>query len=1078
MATVINDRDVRLLGATQRTSNLPESTIILSADAPAFHVSTGGVAFPTSITITANLVRLTGTVVFTASGATITDNHDNTATLSYSGMQGDSVVITASLSVGGSNYTKSLKLTKVVDGANGAPGTKGNDGATGNQYAVAYVYQWAPNTPSKPTGTTLYNWTNGTNTGYTDFDNWSAAVPTNPGTPNLRLYVAAISITAAGGTSSSVVSYGNSVVQAWAQNGGNGSNGVSGVQTATAIVYQWAATIPAGPTGSATYQWSNGAFDVPASWVATPTAAPSQNMTLWAARVLVTDSAVNSTTGFNWTSASIYAAGYSASNGQAGPSGASYVTAYCASATGNATSAPATTNGKSSLPAANSGGIVGTWSATVPTLTAGQYMYQVDGIYDPTTDKITWSIPYWSSLKVGSLSAISANLGQITAGSMNINDKFIVDASGNVTAKSLTIAFGSDTVLAPGVPLSDSYVPDSAKNSQLTPIINNAAQTAIWSNVSGPNRPQDNATVGANASNFTGTLGGDNLMNNSSFEVQTTAASNRPDGYNIYNNGGTAAASWVWVAGRLGGKAFGLKANAATASTFGLQTATTIVDKGATGGVTGGWQPNKTYVISFKAKKVNGASWTNCILQWNTPPATTAWVSNPDLTTSWQSYSVRVAMGATVEAVGQLLIDRNGGTVANDEFHIDELIVQEGDICSEWFPSSREAKSAADAANTAIANISSDSVLSKGEKPAVLKEYQALDAEWETLYRQADDLGVNRDAFYNSHIALGNYLLSIGPNSEWQDFSKDSAIDGAAFRAAFRTRYDEKQKLINAMAAKAATMATGVTLSSNGALNGAGGGQVTLPGMGQNVYRVFAAGYNATTKASAGMYKNGSLVYGGSRSYYVAMIRRSDGVIVQAADFDVYGAGANTGGRDAAAMATLLNSYGSDYIAVIWTYDEPKTNRLTGGLDTAMYRCGASRAVFGSTNFQTSSAYILIGIPGCGEGNGAEGYQGSAANDTNAWVDMGFNIVNGTLTGVSANYTPKTLSDYGYVGDMNATNGATLGVNVGGSMGNVKDYAQNLGTFVSSGTARTQISDLGIRVYDGSGNLRIKIGQL
>lgn len=43
-------------------------------------------------------------------------------------------------------------------------------------------------------------------------------------------------------------------------------------------------------------------------------------------------------------------------------------------------------------------------------------------------------------IKVNSLSALAANLGNITGGSMNINNKFIVDESGNITAVSGKIA--------------------------------------------------------------------------------------------------------------------------------------------------------------------------------------------------------------------------------------------------------------------------------------------------------------------------------------------------------------------------------------------------------------------------------------------------------------------------------------------------------------------------------------------------------------------------------------------------------------------------------------------------------------
>jgi len=209
-------------------------------------------------------------------------------------------------------------------------------------------------------------------------------------------------------------------------------------------VFQWAVSIPAAPSGSPTYTWSTGGISaIPSGWSATPGTAPSQGMTLWAARVFITDSATNSTTTFNWSSSAVVAVGYSGSNGTAGTAGASYVTAYCASSTASTTTAPSATTGKTSLPATNSGGITGTWSATVPSLTSGQYLYQSDGIYDPTTNQVTWSIPYWSSLKVGNLSAITANMGSINAGNIDLGSgatSWHVDANGNMWSGASTMA--------------------------------------------------------------------------------------------------------------------------------------------------------------------------------------------------------------------------------------------------------------------------------------------------------------------------------------------------------------------------------------------------------------------------------------------------------------------------------------------------------------------------------------------------------------------------------------------------------------------------------------------------------------
>lgn len=391
---------------------------------------------------------------------------------------------TFTTSTTGATVTAGTWATPVATAQNGATG------APGAQSHAVPLYQWAPSAPALPTGTSTLTWASVTNSGYTAADGWSVNVPSNPGTPGIRLYVAQVGVTAPAGTTSSSVSYASASVQAWSQ---NGTNGTTGVQSGAAIVYQWAATIPAGPSGSATWSWSTSAFGAaPTGWSLTPGSSPSPGYTLWAARVGVTDSAANTTTAFNWTSAAIMAVGYAGGNGNNGTDGASYVTAYCASATGSATSAPAATTGKTSLPATNSGGITGTWSSTVPTLTSGQYLYQSDGIYDPVANQVTWSIPYWSSLKVGSLSAITLGvMGAITSGSMDIGTgttSWHVDATGNTWAGAGTFAaapyrvsntgaavFSNVTIIAGSTTLADS-------------------SGLQWGAVTGTGKPESNAT--------------------------------------------------------------------------------------------------------------------------------------------------------------------------------------------------------------------------------------------------------------------------------------------------------------------------------------------------------------------------------------------------------------------------------------------------------------------------------------------------------------------------------------------------------------------------------------------------------
>ena len=168
--------------------------------------------------------------------------------------------------------------------------------------------------------------------------------------------------------------------------------------------------------------------------------------------------------------------------------------------------------------------------------------------------------------------------------------------------------------------------------------------------------------------------------------------------------------------------------------------------------------------------------------------------------------------------------------------------------------------------------------------------------------------------------------------------------------------------------------------------------------------------YNATT---------GAWLEGGGRSYTVVRLSSSTGAILSTKSYDVYRW--QYGAED---LSNDLNSYGSESVVAIYTSDEPMTNRLLGGMDTAMYRCGASATVFGSSNFQYRSAYILIGICGRGAGSGFEAYAGSVVNDLNAMVAVAFQITKSGFfassnlcpvnTGSITGYSPCSVRPKGF----------------------------------------------------------------
>jgi hypothetical protein len=310
---------------------------------------------------------------------------------------------------------------------------KRKQGVTGEKSATVYLYQWATVLPATPTGTSTFTWSSLSNSNYTKAqgatDYWSTTIPSNPGTPLLKLWRAEKLIIASNSATTSSISWTTGITIADVT-----QNGQAGLNVADATLYKWAATIPAAPTGTNTFTWSTGAFDAVSStnsndgWTKTPGTAVA-GYTLWAAVVRLSDVATNSTTTINWTTASVQSRAYAGTNGLTGNQGASYRLAFAKSTTQTATAQTITTAGNSSFPGYQSWGLSGaTWSALTPSLSAGEFLWQSDGIYDPATGNTTWSTPYWSSLKVGNLSAISANMGTLTSGKIQSNDgKFVID---------------------------------------------------------------------------------------------------------------------------------------------------------------------------------------------------------------------------------------------------------------------------------------------------------------------------------------------------------------------------------------------------------------------------------------------------------------------------------------------------------------------------------------------------------------------------------------------------------------------------------------------------------------------------
>lgn len=217
-------------------------------------------------------------------------------------------------------------------------------------------------------------------------------------------------------------------------------------------------------------------------------------------------------------------------------------------------------------------------------------------------------------------------------------------------------------------------------------------------------------------------------------------------------------------------------------------------------------------------------------------------------------------------------------------------------------------------------------------------------------------------------------------------------------------------------------------------------------------YIIRCRGGSAGGFGPEGLWRAGTAIAGVGRSYTVAYkYLNSEGW--EARVFDVYGAGAigyNPGGpsaNDAGGMAAYLNSIPDGAIVVVMTADEPQANRLTGGLQAAMERCGAG-PMFSSPAFQYRSAYALVGKAGAGYGSGNEYYAGQSYADTGARIEQAFGALGDVLlTGDTAthqrNLTARLVSTEGVVAGIDGRTQAywAVSANAGGTSASIEARA-------------------------------------
>lgn len=210
-----------------------------------------------------------------------------------------------------------------------------------------------------------------------------------------------------------------------------------------------------------------------------------------------------------------------------------------------------------------------------------------------------------------------------------------------------------------------------------------------------------------------------------------------------------------------------------------------------------------------------------------------------------------------------------------------------------------------------------------------------------------------------------------------------------------------------------------------------------------------------------------AVVSGYNRSYTVVTFN-TVGNVTSVKPFDVYGSGEASVNGGAPQMAVYLDSLAAGTLVLIYTSDEPKNHRLTGGLPEAMYRCGASPAVFGSDQFQYRSVYALFGKAGSVAGSGQEFYKGGIDTDPAAFFSLSFEVINGEFVGISPGPGTQVAAALDRVskveaelpGKASATDLVTLQGRVTNAESNVNSALTRIGSVESSLPGKANASDL------------------
>ena len=251
---------------------------------------------------------------------------------------------------------------------------------------------------------------------------------------------------------------------------------------------------------------------------------------------------------------------------------------------------------------------------------------------------------------------------------------------------------------------------------------------------------------------------GGNLLPNSSFEIDYDG-NGTASLWGSHNNTDVLEPSVITlVPGRNGGRAQRVTWVGTNTSSKGLYTNSSLTDPIGVGGVQGGWKAGTTYVVSFFARR-SAAAGVGMALAWNTAPASTTVLLNPNLTIDWQRYAFRLVMGGSVEALGALYVSIALTAALTGWVEIDDIMVTEGDQLVAYRPGAADAKAGVaivEAASQQAANGDSALALSISTVAAAVDGANAAIVTEQTARANADTSIATSLNVLESRIANGS----------------------------------------------------------------------------------------------------------------------------------------------------------------------------------------------------------------------------------------------------------------------------------------------------------------------------------